>query len=44
MAMLLPTDAFIVNLGIVGVVWFGGNLVIAGRLHASARWWLRSTI
>ena len=27
-AMLIPTMLLLVNLGIVGVVWFGGNLVI----------------
>ena len=29
-ATLIPTMLFLVNLGIVGVVWFGGNLVIGG--------------
>ena len=29
-AMLIPTMLLLVNLGIVGVVWFGGNLVIGG--------------
>mgnify|MGYP002394956320 CR=1 FL=1 len=30
LALLLPTMMFIVNLGIAGVVWFGGNLVVEG--------------
>ena len=30
LALLLPTMMLIVNLGIVGVVWFGGNLVVGG--------------
>ena len=30
MAMLIPTMQLIVNLGVVGVVWFGGTLVIDG--------------
>jgi ATP-binding cassette subfamily B multidrug efflux pump len=30
MASLIPTMLFLVNLGIVGVVWFGGKLVIGG--------------
>ena len=30
LALLLPTMMFIVNLGIVGVVWFGGNSVVGG--------------
>ncbi len=30
MATLIPTMMFIVNLGIVGVVWFGGNLALDG--------------
>jgi len=30
LALLLPTMSFIVNLGIAGVVWFGGNLVVGG--------------
>ena len=29
-AVLIPTMLVLVNLGIVGVVWFGGKLVIAG--------------
>jgi ATP-binding cassette subfamily B protein len=29
-AMLLPTLQFIVSLGIAGVVWFGGNMVLQG--------------
>jgi len=29
-AVLIPTMLVLVNLGIVGVVWFGGNLAIAG--------------
>ena len=32
LAMLLPMMTFVVNLGIVGVIWFGGNLVISGDL------------
>jgi ATP-binding cassette subfamily B multidrug efflux pump len=32
LAALLPTMALIVNAGIVGVVWFGGNLTISGDL------------
>ncbi len=31
MATLIPTMMFIVNLGIVGVVWFGGNLTLDGN-------------
>jgi ATP-binding cassette subfamily B protein len=30
MATLIPTMRFIVNLGIVGVIWFGGNLTLDG--------------
>jgi ATP-binding cassette subfamily B protein len=30
LALLLPTMMFLVNLGIAGVVWFGGNLVVGG--------------
>jgi ATP-binding cassette subfamily B protein len=30
LAMLLPTMTLVVNIGIVGIVWFGGNFVIAG--------------
>jgi len=30
LATLIPTMLFLVNLGVVGVVWFGGNLVIGG--------------
>lgn len=29
-AMLIPTMLFLVNLAVVGVIWFGGKLVIAG--------------
>jgi len=29
-ASLIPTMLFLVNLGVVGVVWFGGKLAIAG--------------
>lgn len=29
-AMLIPTMLFLVNLAVVGVVWFGGKLAIAG--------------
>ncbi len=32
LAFLLPTMTLIVNLGIAGVIWFGGNLVIGGDL------------
>jgi ATP-binding cassette subfamily B protein len=32
LALLMPTMTFIVNLGIVGIVWFGGNLAIGGDL------------
>jgi len=32
LAVLLPTMILIVNLGVVGVIWFGGNLVIGGDL------------
>ncbi len=32
LAMLLPTMLNIVNLGVVGVIWFGGNLAIGGDL------------
>ena len=32
MAMLLPTMMNIVNLGVVGVIWFGGNLAVGGDL------------
>jgi ATP-binding cassette, subfamily B, multidrug efflux pump len=31
-ASLLPTMRFLVNLGVVGVVWFGGNLTASGDL------------
>jgi ATP-binding cassette subfamily B multidrug efflux pump len=31
-AMLLPTMLFLVNLGVVGVVWLGGQLAINGNL------------
>ena len=30
LALLLPTMTFLVNLGIAGVVWFGGNSVLEG--------------
>jgi ATP-binding cassette subfamily B protein len=29
-AMLIPTMQLIINLGVIGVVWFGGNYVIEG--------------
>ena len=32
LALLMPTVTFILNLGIVGIVWFGGNLAIGGDL------------
>jgi ATP-binding cassette subfamily B protein len=32
LAMLLPTMLNIVNLGVAGVIWFGGNLAIGGDL------------
>jgi len=32
LAMLLPTMLNIVNVGVVGVIWFGGNLAIGGDL------------
>jgi len=32
LAMLLPTMMNIVNLGVVGVIWFGGNLAVGGDL------------
>ncbi len=32
LAILIPTMMFLVNLGIVGVVWFGGKMVIQGDL------------
>ena len=32
MAIIMPLISLFLNLGIVGVVWFGGNLVIAGGL------------
>ncbi len=32
LALLLPTMMNIVNLGVVGVIWFGGNLAIGGDL------------
>ena len=32
LAVLIPTVMLTLNLGIVGAVWFGGNLVIAGDL------------
>ncbi len=30
LALIMPLMMFTLNLGVVGVVWFGGNLVIAG--------------
>jgi len=30
LAMLIPTMLFLVNLGIAGVVWLGGNMVVGG--------------
>ena len=30
LALIMPLMMFALNLGVVGVVWFGGNLVIAG--------------
>jgi ATP-binding cassette subfamily B multidrug efflux pump len=30
LAMIMPLMMFAMNIGVVGVVWFGGNLVIAG--------------
>jgi len=30
LAVLIPTLLFLVNLGVAGVVWFGGNMVIQG--------------
>lgn len=46
-ALLTPTMQFVVNMGIVGVVWFGGTMVIQGsfdlgRLLASANYMLSS--
>ncbi|MBN1977827.1 MAG: ABC transporter ATP-binding protein [Anaerolineae bacterium] len=32
MAVLMPVMFFLVNLGVVGVVWFGGQLTISGGL------------
>jgi ATP-binding cassette subfamily B multidrug efflux pump len=32
LAVLLPTMMNIINLGVVGVIWFGGNLAIGGDL------------
>jgi len=32
LALLIPTMMFLVNIGIVGVVWLGGNIVIQGDL------------
>jgi ATP-binding cassette subfamily B multidrug efflux pump len=32
LAILTPTMQFLVNLGIAGVVWFGGSLAISGNL------------
>jgi len=32
LAVLIPTVMLVLNLGIVGAVWFGGNLAIAGDL------------
>ncbi len=34
LAVLIPTMMLIVNLGIVGAVWFGGGAVLGGRLTA----------
>jgi len=31
MAVLQPTMQLVVNLGVIGVIWFGGNMVIDGR-------------
>jgi ATP-binding cassette subfamily B protein len=36
LATLMPTMILILNLGIVGVIWFGGNLTIAGELTEGA--------
>jgi ATP-binding cassette subfamily B protein len=33
LAVLLPTMFFLVNLGVVGVVWFGGRLAIQGDFN-----------
>ena len=33
LAVLLPTMFFLVNLGVVGVVWFGGRLAILGDFN-----------
>ncbi|HUW13863.1 MAG TPA: ABC transporter ATP-binding protein, partial [Anaerolineae bacterium] len=33
-ALLVPTMMFLVNMGIVGVIWFGGRSVAAGSLSA----------
>ncbi len=32
LALLIPTMMFLINIGIVGVVWLGGNMVIQGNL------------
>ena len=32
LALLLPTMMLILNLGIAGIIWFGGNLAIGGNL------------
>ncbi len=32
LATLIPTMMFIINLGVVGIVWLGGNQVVAGAL------------
>ena len=32
LAMIMPLMMFTLNIGVVGVVWFGGNLVIAGGI------------
>ena len=32
LSVLMPSMMFIINLGIIGVVWFGGNLVISDTL------------
>jgi ATP-binding cassette subfamily B multidrug efflux pump len=46
-ALLTPTMQLVVNMGVVAVVWFGGNMVIRGssdlgRLLASANYMLSS--
>ena len=32
LAMIMPLMMFTLNIGVVGVVWFGGKLVIAGGI------------